>query len=154
LHGADQNHNYDTCKVILGEIERLKKEKQGRKPSSFSSTSNNQQNTKSTWMDRKRLAASYSTEQLKYIVRMTKKKVMQKAKAKFESQFQEDLHAIEINDDAAQERAKMHEMESFMDNLIDDSESDMEEEEGGLTQAELDELSASLCLTNGLRYAR
>jgi hypothetical protein len=65
-----------------------------------------------------------------------------KAKAKFESQLQEDLHAMEITDDTTQEQAKMHEMESFMNNQIDDSERDMEEEE--LTQAELDELSASL----------
>jgi hypothetical protein len=68
---------------------------------------------------------------------------MQKAKANFQSQLQDDINAMEFNDSATQDRAKMHEMESFMNNLIDDDdgESDMEEETE-LTQAKLDELSA------------
>jgi hypothetical protein len=145
LHGTGQQHNTVGCKVINGEIDRLRNEKQGRKPysQSGSTTNNNQQNTKSTWTDRKRPATSYSTEQLKDIVRMTKNKVMQKAKAKFQSQLQDDLNAMEFNESATQDRAKMHEMENFMNNLIDDEESDLEGEVE-LTQAELDELTASL----------
>ena len=142
LHGPDQNHKSDTCKVILAEIEKLQTEKsQGRKPS-FSNTNNNQQGTKSTWTDRKRPATSYSTEQLKEVVRMTKKKVMQEAKAKYDSQLRDDLNAMEINEHETQEREKMHSMEVFMNNIID--EEDSMEEEDELTQAELDELTTSL----------
>jgi hypothetical protein len=149
IHGAGQGHNTyppNGCKVVQGMIDGLKNEKQGfRKPNTqFSSQNNNQQNTKPTWTDRKRPATSYSTEQLKDIVRMTKKKVMQKAKTKFQAQLQDDLNTMEFEENNTQDRAKMHEMESFMNTLIEDSdESDMEGE-SELTQAELDELTASL----------
>ena len=43
------------------------------------------------------------TEQLKDVVRMTKKKVMKDAKEKFQSQLHDDLNAWECNDSAAEE---------------------------------------------------
>jgi hypothetical protein len=146
LHGTNPSHSTDGCKPILAEVARLKKEKQqGRKPySSFNSTNNNQQSNKSTWTDRKRPATSYSTEQLKEVVRLTKKNTMKKAKAKFQAQLQDDVNAMEFNESATQERAKMHEMENFMNNLIDNDDNSDSEEEPDLTQAELDELSACL----------
>jgi hypothetical protein len=141
MHGPDQNHNTDTCKVIMGEIDRLKNEKsQGRKPN-FSTQNNNQQSAKPTWTDRKRPATSYSTEQLKEVVRMTRRKAMEDAKSRYESKFQDELNAIEIDESATQEREKMRTMELFINDLVDEP-SDMEEEEE-LTQAELDELAAS-----------
>jgi hypothetical protein len=143
LHGKDQGHNTSGCKVILGQIDKLKQTREGRKPFSQSGgTNNNQQTTKSNWTDRKRPPTSYSTEQLKDIVRMTKKKVMQSAKNKFQSQLQDDLNAMEFDNNINEDRTKMHEMENFMNNLIDNDESDSEELE--LTQAELDELTASV----------
>ena len=142
LHGGGQNHDTVGCKVINAEIERLKQEKQGRKPSSsFSKNNNNQQSATKSWTDRKRPATSYSTEQLKDIVRMTKKKVMQKAKANYELQLQEDIQAMNVDEDVAQDRAKMHEMESFMQNLVDEDEYDTEGDQN-LTQDEIDELTA------------
>ena len=98
LHGADHDHDSDGCKVINGEIERLKKEKQGRKPSSsFSNTNNNNnQQVKSNWTDRKHSATSCSAEQLKDIVCMTKTKAMEKAKANFELQLQDDLRTMSV----------------------------------------------------------
>jgi hypothetical protein len=41
LHGADQRHNADDCKVLRGEISKLKEEK-GRPSSSFSNKNNSQ----------------------------------------------------------------------------------------------------------------
>jgi hypothetical protein len=79
---------------------------------------------------------------LKDIVRLTKKKVMKDAKEKFQLQLHDDLNAMEHNDSAAEDRTKMHEMESFMNNLIDNDESESEDVE--LSQAELDELTASI----------
>jgi hypothetical protein len=49
LHGADQRHSTDDCKVLKGEISKLKEEK-SRPSSSFSNKNNNEQN--STWTDR------------------------------------------------------------------------------------------------------
>jgi hypothetical protein len=137
LHGPDQNHNTDSCKVLLGQIEKLKGDKsQGRKPY-FSNQNNNQQNTKTSWTDnKKRPAVSYSTEQLKDVVRMTRKKVMEDAKMQYESHFQNETAA-------AQEDDKMRTMELFINNLVEQEDSDMEEGDE-LTQAELDELTASL----------
>jgi hypothetical protein len=80
------------------------------------------------------------TEQLKDVVHVTKKKVMKDAKEKFQLQLHDDLNAMECNDSAAEDQTKMHEMESFMNNLIDNDESKAEDVE--LTQAELDELTA------------
>jgi hypothetical protein len=71
---------------------------------------------------------------------MTKKKVMKDAKEKFQLQLHDNLNAMECNDSVAEDRTKMHEMESFMNNLIDNDESELEDVE--LTQAELDELTA------------
>ena len=69
---------------------------------------------------------------------------MQKAKTKFQTQLQDDLNTMEFEENNTQDRVKMQEMESFMNTLIEDSdESDMEGEPE-LTQAELDELTASL----------
>jgi hypothetical protein len=73
---------------------------------------------------------------------MTKKKVMKDAKEKFQLQLHDDLNAMECNDGAAEDRTKMHEMESFMNNLIDNDKSESEDIE--LSQAELDELTASI----------
>jgi hypothetical protein len=143
LHGSGQGHNTIGCKVINGQIDALKAKREGRQPYSQNSGNNNQQSqSKSNWTDRKRPPTSYSTEQLKDIVRMTKKKVMKDAKEKFQSQLHDDLNAMEYNNSAAEDRAKMHEMESFMNNLIDNDESESEDIE--LTQAELDELAASI----------
>ena len=73
---------------------------------------------------------------------MTKKKVMEKAKANFELQLQDDLCTMSVDGNVAQDRAKMHEMEKFMNDLIDADESDVEEEQK-LAQAKIDELAAS-----------
>jgi hypothetical protein len=68
---------------------------------------------------------------------------MEDAKYQYKAQLQDKIHAIETNQDAAQELEKMCTMELFINNLVNE-ESDMEEEEEELTQAKLDELSASL----------
>ena len=141
MHGPDQRHNTEGCKVINAEIERLK----GRKPSF---NNNNQQDSgsgspKKIWTEnKKRPAASYSTEQLKEVVRMTRKKALADAKTRFDTQVQEEMHTLEINDEARQEIKKMQAMELFINNPIEE-ESDLEEESKELTQAELDELTAS-----------
>jgi hypothetical protein len=143
LHGSGQGHDTIGCKVINGQIDKLKAVREGRQPHSQDSGNNDQRSqTKSNWTDRKHPPTSCSTEQLKDIVCMTKKKVMKDAKEKFQSQLHDDLNAMEHNDSAAEDRTKMHEMESFMNNLIDDDESESEDIE--LTQAELDELTASV----------
>ena len=139
MHGPDQRHNTDSCKVINAEIERLK----GRKP--LFGNNNNQQsggNTKQNYENKKRLAASYSTEQLKKVVCMTRKKAMEDAKTRFDKQVQDELNELETNNDAIQELEKMKAMELFINNAIED-ESDMEEDTDKLTQAKLDELAAS-----------
>ena len=133
MHGPDQRHNTDDCKVINAEIEKLK----GKKPSF-----NNQQDKKTSWNDRKRTAISYSTEQMKDVVRMTRKKAMVDAKSKYEEQLQEELHAIEIRSDESEHKSKMQAMELFINNP--DGESDMEGGDDDLTQAEIDELTASI----------
>ena len=140
MHGPDQRHNTDTCKVINAEIDRLK----GRKP-----TSNNQQdstvgNAKKNWNEnKKRLPISYSTEQLKEVVRMTRKKALEDAKARFDLQVQEEMHVLELNKDAAQELEKMKAMELFINNPIEDESDTGEASDDDLTQAELEELAAS-----------
>jgi hypothetical protein len=140
LHGADHRHNADDCKVLKGEISKLKEDK-SRPSSSFSTKTNNQQ--KSTWTDRKRQATSYSANQLKEVVRLTKKKVMKQAKENFEARLRDDLDSMEVDDDKALDRAKIIEMENFMNNLIaaDDTST---EEEPELSQAELEELAGNL----------
>jgi hypothetical protein len=141
LHGADQRHNTEECKVLQGEIFKLKEEK-SRPSSSFSNKVNNQQ--KSTWTDRKRQATSYSAEQLKHIVRLTKEKTMKQAKENYEAyQLQKDEKSVEIDNDLALDRAKMVEMENFMNNLIAADESSMEDEPE-LSQVELEELAGDL----------
>jgi hypothetical protein len=139
MHGPDQRHNTENCKVINAEIEKLK----GRKPS-YNNQQNGNNNAKPTWSEtKKRQATSYSTEQLKEVVRMTRKKALEDAKSQYESQAQEELHQIEIKENAAQELDKMRQMELFVNNMVED-ESDVMVEEDDLTQAELDELTASL----------
>jgi hypothetical protein len=115
LHGPDRNHNSDKCKVLLGQAEAEAKAKlQDRPPSqTFSKPFNNQQSTRPTpWIDRKCPATTYSTEQLHEVVRMTRKKVMEEAKALYDSQLQEEMNNLEITDD----RNKMQEMEVFVNN--------------------------------------
>jgi hypothetical protein len=73
---------------------------------------------------------------------MTQKKAIKDAKTQFDKQVQEELHALEINNDAAQELETMRTMELFINHPIDD-ESNMEEENDELTQAKLDKLTAS-----------
>jgi hypothetical protein len=85
---------------------------------------------------------------------MTRKKAsMKDAKASYEiqaeAQAQAKLNAIQINEIASHELEKMCTMEElFINDMMDsdksDVTSDMEEEEEELTQAELDELTASL----------
>jgi hypothetical protein len=159
LHGSGQGHNTSGCKVINGQIHKLKAVREGRQPCSQNSRTLNTQhstlntqhstlntqrstinNQQSNWTNGKRPPTSHSTEQLKDIVRMTKKKVMKNTKEKSQSQLHDDLNAMEHNDSAAKDRTKMHEMESFMNNLIDNDESELEDIE--LTQVELDELTA------------
>jgi hypothetical protein len=143
LHGSGQGHDAVGCKVINGQIDKLKAVREGRQPCSQNSGNNNQQSqSKSNWTDRKRPPTSCSTKQLKDVVCMTKKKVMKDAKEKFQSQLHDNLNAMEHNDSAAEDQTKMHEMESFMNDLIDDDESESEDIE--LTQAELCELTASV----------
>jgi hypothetical protein len=102
--------------------------------------------------NKKRTATSYSTEQLKEVIKMTRKKALNDARAQYEiqaeAQAQAELNAIQINDHANHELEKMRQMELFITDMVDDDESDvasdMEEEEEELTQAELDELTGSL----------
>jgi hypothetical protein len=47
---------------------------------------------------------SYSTEQLKEVICMTRKKAMEDAKTKFEAQVPDELHRLEINNDGSQEK--------------------------------------------------
>jgi hypothetical protein len=88
MHGLDQRHNIDGCKVINAKIERLK----GWKPT-FHNNNNQQDSTGNTNKtgnkNKKRPATSYSTEQLKEFVRMTRKKAMEDAKVKFDAQTPE-----------------------------------------------------------------
>jgi hypothetical protein len=74
-------------------------------------------------------------EQLKKVVAKTQKKAMEDAKALFNKQVQEEMHAFELNNEAAQELERMHAMEIFINNPIND-ESDMEDRSNNeLTQA-------------------
>ena len=103
---ADQRHNTEGCKVINAEIERLK----GRKPA-FNNNNNQQEsgsgNPKKNWTENKKCpATSYSTEQLKEIFRMTRKKALADAKARFDTKVQEEMHALESNDVAKLEIVK------------------------------------------------
>lgn len=149
MHGPDQRHNTSECKVINGEIEKLK----GAKKALFGKTKDSQQGAKPNWIEnKKRTATSYSTEQLKEVIKMTRKKALNDARAQYEiqaeAQAQAELNAIQINDHANHELEKMRQMELFITDMVDDDESDvasdMEEEEEELTQAELDELTGSL----------
>jgi hypothetical protein len=66
---------------------------------------------------------------------------MRDAKTKFDAQVQDELHAIEIRENAAQEVQKMNDMEVFVNNLVPSIESESDDDE--LTQAELEELASS-----------
>jgi hypothetical protein len=55
LHGSGQGHNAIGCKVINGQIDKLKAVREGRQPHSQNSGNNNQQSQpKSNWTDCKR----------------------------------------------------------------------------------------------------
>jgi translation elongation factor P/translation initiation factor 5A len=114
---------------------------------SYNNHNNNGQqsgnNAKPAWNEaKKRQATSYPTKQLKEVVRITRKKALEDAKSQYESQAQEELHQIEIKENAAQELDKMRQMELFINNMVED-ESNVMEEEDELTQAKLDEPTAS-----------
>jgi hypothetical protein len=53
---------------------------------------------------------------------------MKQAKENFEAQLRNDLESMEVDDDKALGRAKMMEMENFMNNLIAADDSSTEEE--------------------------
>ena len=138
MHGPNQRHSTENCKVINAEIEKLK----GRKPPPY----NNQQQGSEPrkWTDNKNKrpsATTYTTEQLKEVVRMTRKKAMQDAKTKFDAQVLDELHALEIRDNAVQELQKMNDMEVFVNNPVPSIESESDDDE--LTQVELEELALS-----------
>jgi hypothetical protein len=131
--------------VINGEINRLKgglltplQQKQGQPTRRQNELGRNKKCT----------AMSYSTEQLKEVVRMTRKKAMEDAKARYEVQVevqaQAELNAIQINENANHVLEKMSTMELFINDLMDsdesDAASDMEEEEEELMQAKLEVL--------------
>jgi hypothetical protein len=148
MHGPDQRHNTDGCKVINAEVERLK----GRKPLFNNNQRESTDNTKKPWTEsKKRPAVSYSIEQLKEVVRMTRKKATEDAKTKFQTQAQDKIHLMETDNDnlcekklyndAIQELDKMRTMEVYI-NIPIEEESDIEIDDD-LTQAELDELAAS-----------
>jgi hypothetical protein len=143
MHGPDHSHNTNNCKVINAKIERLK----GQKPS-FSNNKNQWQDSnaggsKKTWTEsKKHPATTYSTKQLKEVVRMTRNKALEDAKVRFDTQVQEEMHTLEIDNDAFQEEQKMQVMELFINIPIKD-ENNMEDKNDELTQAEFDELTAS-----------
>jgi uncharacterized protein YaaW (UPF0174 family) len=72
---------------------------------------------------------------------MTRKKAMRDAKTKFDAQVQDELHALEIRDNAVQELQKMNDMEVFVNNPVPSIESESDDDE--LTQVELEELALS-----------
>jgi hypothetical protein len=72
---------------------------------------------------------------------MTRKKAMRDAKTKFDAQVQEELHALEICDNAVQELQKMNDMEVFVNNPVPSIESESDDDE--LTQVKLEELALS-----------
>jgi C4-dicarboxylate-specific signal transduction histidine kinase len=124
MHGPDQRHNTSECKVINGEIEKLK----GAKKALFGKNKDSQQGAKPNWMEnKKRTATSYSTEQLKEVIKMTRKKALNDARAQYEiqaeAQAQAELNAIQINDHANHELEKMRQMELFITHMVDDDES-------------------------------
>jgi hypothetical protein len=103
-HGPGQHHNINGCKVINAEIKRLK----GQKPSFYNQQDSSSGNIKKTWTENKKCpATSYTTKQLKKVVCMMQKKAMEDAKTKFDAQLQDELHALEIRNDVAQELQKM-----------------------------------------------
>ncbi len=119
----------------------------------FGKNKDSQEGAKPNRMEnKKRTESSYSTEQLKEVIKMTPKKALNDARAQYEiqaeAQAQAELNAIQINDHANHELEKMRQMELFITDMVDDDESDiasdMEEEEEELTRAELDELTGSL----------
>jgi hypothetical protein len=86
MHGPDQRHNTDGCKVINAKIERLK----GRKPSFNSNQQGPSANdaSKKPWNEsKKRPATSYSIEQLKEVVKMTRKKATEDAQKNLTRRF-------------------------------------------------------------------
>jgi hypothetical protein len=111
MHGPDQRHNTNGCKVINAEIEELK----GQKPPPYN---NQQQGSEAKkWTDNKNKrpsATTYTTKQLKEVVWTTRKKAMQDAKTKFDAQVQDELHALEIHDNAVQELQKMNNMKCLL----------------------------------------
>jgi hypothetical protein len=63
MHGPDQRHNTSECKVINGEIERLKGV--GKTPLNKES----EQDVKPSWIQtKKRTVTLYSTDQLKEVI--------------------------------------------------------------------------------------
>jgi hypothetical protein len=151
MHGPDQHHNTDGCKVINAKIEWL----EGQKPP----LNNNQQGSlagdasKKPWNEsKKRPAASYSIEQLKEVVKMTRKKATEDVQKQLNAQVRDEIHVMQNNtqnlrekkvyNDAILELDKMREMEVYINNPIK-SGSDTNSGDEELTQAELDELAAS-----------
>jgi hypothetical protein len=68
---------------------------------------------------------------------------MEQAKENFEARLRDDLDSMEVDDDEALDRAKMIEMENFMNDLIA-ADNSSTEEEPELSQAELEELAGNL----------
>jgi hypothetical protein len=97
-------------------------------------------------IDKKRTNTSYSTEQLQEVLRMTRKKAMQDAKAHCAWQIDNDLNAMQIEIDSEEQIDKMKKMELFINTSVQGELSEQEEEgpTDELTQSELDQLTGSL----------
>jgi hypothetical protein len=84
IHGPDQLQNTNSCKVINAEIKRLK----GQKPPYNNNNQQQGSDGKKNWTNNKNKcpsATTYTTEQLKEVVQITRKKAMQDAKTKFKT---------------------------------------------------------------------
>jgi hypothetical protein len=140
MHGSNQRHNTDGCKVVNAKIKRLK----GQKPPYNNKNQQDSGNNKKTWTDNKNKclsATSYTIKQLKEVLCMTCKKAMQDAKTKFYKRVQDKLHALEIRfDNAIQEMQKMNDMEVFVNNPVP---SIKRKSDNDLTQVKLEELALS-----------
>jgi hypothetical protein len=151
LHGYGQNHNTDQCKILNAEFEKLKA---NRRPKTFSgqqqqiNPNNQQSNVKPNWseINKKRTNTSYSTKELQEVVRMTRKKAMQDAKAHHASQIDNDLNAMQIEIDSEEQNNKKKKMELFINSMQGEQLSEQEEEEltNELTQSKLEQLTGSL----------
>ncbi len=109
--------------------------------------------SKKPWSEsKKRPAAFYSIEQLKEVVKMTRKKATEDAQKRFNVQVQDEIHVMQndnqnlrekkLYNDAILELDKMREMEVYINNPIE-SRSDTDSGDEELTQAKLVELTAS-----------